>query len=74
MDEICSIVGSCKNELGNALKKQLKSSAIADVLEQLKRSPAGLDSSLRNSVSFGIAYHHAGNFFRNRRMFKLDYF
>lgn len=29
-------------------------------MEQLKRSPTGLDNVLKNTVSFGIAFHHAG--------------
>lgn len=29
-------------------------------MEQLKRSPIGLDNVLKNTVSFGIAFHHAG--------------
>lgn len=29
-------------------------------MEQLKRSPTGLDNILKNTVSFGTAFHHAG--------------
>ena len=31
-----------------------------DVVEQLRRSPVGLDSVLGKCVPWGCAYHHAG--------------
>lgn len=31
-----------------------------ETLEQLKRCPIGLDGVLKNTVSFGVAFHHAG--------------
>ena len=34
--------------------------ALKEVFEQLKRSPAGLDSVLRRTLPYGVAYHHAG--------------
>ncbi|XP_076663773.1 DNA polymerase theta isoform X2 [Andrena cerasifolii] len=46
--------------LGKTLRQQLDSTLIAETLEQLKRSPIGLDSVLKNTVSFGTAFHHAG--------------
>ncbi|KMQ92613.1 dna polymerase theta-like protein [Lasius niger] len=39
---------------------QLSVNQILETLEQLKRSPSGLDNILKNTVSFGIAFHHAG--------------
>ena len=39
---------------------------LKEVLEQLKRCPAGLDPTLRNAISFGVAYHHAGLTFDER--------
>ena len=36
---------------------------LRDVLEQLKRTPAGLDGLLAKMVSCGVAFHHAGKFF-----------
>ena len=42
------------------LQAQMNGDALKDVLEQLRRSPAGLDESLKKSISFGVAYHHAG--------------
>lgn len=32
----------------------------ADVVQQLRESPAGLDKSLAKTVPFGVAFHHAG--------------
>jgi hypothetical protein len=33
---------------------------LLEVLEQLRRCPAGLDPALEKSIRFGVAYHHAG--------------
>lgn len=54
------VVGYEKTDLGLAVRAQLDGAAISDVLEQLKRCPAGLDHSLGKSVAFGVAFHHAG--------------
>ncbi|XP_054286731.1 DNA polymerase theta-like [Macrosteles quadrilineatus] len=53
-------IGYEKSEMGRAVREQLDGAAISDVLEQLKRCPAGLDTSLGRSVAFGVAFHHAG--------------
>ncbi|XP_015182607.1 PREDICTED: DNA polymerase theta [Polistes dominula] len=53
-------LGQKDTSLGNILKEQLNSTAILETIEQLKRCPCGLDNSLKNSVSFGVAFHHAG--------------
>lgn len=42
------------------LRQQLDGQRLSEVLEQLRRCPAGLDPSLNKSVRFGVAYHHAG--------------
>lgn len=42
------------------LKKEIDSTLIQETLEQLKRSPSGLDNILKNTISFGTAFHHAG--------------
>ncbi|XP_074663190.1 DNA polymerase theta-like [Tubulanus polymorphus] len=38
----------------------LDMSRLQDVVEQLKRTPTGLDVMLGRCVPFGVAYHHAG--------------
>ncbi|XP_024946082.1 DNA polymerase theta isoform X2 [Cephus cinctus] len=53
-------LGRGEHPLGQILKKQLDVTAITETLEQLKRSPIGLDSVLKNTISFGIGFHHAG--------------
>lgn len=40
--------------------------AIKEVLEQLKRSPVGLDKALAEVVSSGVSFHHAGLTFDER--------
>ncbi|CAK1598557.1 unnamed protein product [Parnassius mnemosyne] len=59
-------LGTTENEIGSILRRQLKSESIAEVLEQLKNCPVGLDNILKNIVSFGVAYHHAGLTFDER--------
>ena len=48
------------------IQAQLKGDKIKDVLAQLKSCPAGLDPALSRSISFGVAYHHAGLTFDER--------
>ncbi|CAG4991657.1 unnamed protein product [Parnassius apollo] len=59
-------LGTTESEMGSILRTQLKSESIAEVLEQLKNCPVGLDNILKNIVSFGVAYHHAGLTFDER--------
>ena len=49
-----------KSNVRMKLQDNIKMQPIKEVLEQLKRSPAGLDPSLAKSISFGVSYHHAG--------------
>ena len=35
--------------------------ALRNVLEQLGRSPVGMDPMLGKVIQYGVAYHHAGN-------------
>ncbi|XP_015196626.2 DNA polymerase theta isoform X1 [Lepisosteus oculatus] len=44
----------------------LDEEGLLDVLAQLKRSPAGLDSVLKRTVQLGVAFHHAGLTFEER--------
>lgn len=53
-------LGRQDTTIGRALRDQLNKEAIIETLEQLKRTPMGLDKVLKNTVSFGVAYHHAG--------------
>ncbi|KAL0124938.1 hypothetical protein PUN28_006657 [Cardiocondyla obscurior] len=53
-------LGSENAKLGEILKKEINSTLIYETLEQLKRSPSGLDNILKNTISFGVAFHHAG--------------
>ncbi|XP_078050006.1 DNA polymerase theta [Augochlora pura] len=53
-------LGRGNSSLGATLRQQLDSTLISETLEQLKRSPTGLDDVLERTVSFGTAFHHAG--------------
>ncbi|XP_063824011.1 DNA polymerase theta [Ostrinia nubilalis] len=59
-------LGSSGNEMGLILRNQLKSENILEVLEQLKNCPVSLDHVLKSTISFGVAYHHAGLTFDER--------
>ncbi|XP_048202684.1 DNA polymerase theta isoform X2 [Perognathus longimembris pacificus] len=44
----------------------LEQEGLLEVMDQLKRSPSGLDSVLQNTVPWGVAFHHAGLTFEER--------
>ncbi|XP_011500903.1 PREDICTED: DNA polymerase theta-like [Ceratosolen solmsi marchali] len=45
---------------GQILRKMMDAVALQEVLIQLAHCPIGLDSILEKTVSFGVAFHHAG--------------
>ncbi|EHB06668.1 DNA polymerase theta, partial [Heterocephalus glaber] len=44
----------------------LEQKSLLEVVDQLKRSPSGLDSVLQKTVPWGVAFHHAGLTFEER--------
>ena len=42
------------------LRRELDGDRLAETLQRLKASPAGLDPVLAQTVRFGVAFHHAG--------------
>ncbi|XP_075761239.1 DNA polymerase theta isoform X3 [Pelodiscus sinensis] len=44
----------------------LDKKAIEEVMDQLRRSPSGLDSVLKRTLPWGVAFHHAGLTFDER--------
>ncbi|XP_032977365.1 DNA polymerase theta [Rhinolophus ferrumequinum] len=44
----------------------LEQKGLLEVIDQLKRSPSGLDSVLQKTVPWGVAFHHAGLTFEER--------
>ncbi|XP_053604168.1 DNA polymerase theta [Plodia interpunctella] len=59
-------LGCSGSDFGLVLRSQLKSERIHEVLEQLRNCPVGLDQILKTTISFGVAYHHAGLTFDER--------
>lgn len=57
-----TIGGDVKSKIGIELRNQLKGESLGDVLEQLRRCPVGLETDLSKTISFGVAFHHAGGF------------
>lgn len=54
--------GVNKSKVGIDLRNQLSGENLGDVLEQLRRCPVGLETDLSKTISFGVAFHHAGDF------------
>ncbi|KAM5281391.1 DNA polymerase theta-like [Ctenodactylus gundi] len=44
----------------------LEQKGLLEVVDQLKRSPSGLDSVLQKTLPWGVAFHHAGLTFEER--------
>ncbi|XP_045707980.1 DNA polymerase theta isoform X2 [Phyllostomus hastatus] len=44
----------------------LEQKGLLEVIDQLKHSPSGLDSVLKKTVPWGVAFHHAGLTFEER--------
>lgn len=57
------IGGDNKSKIGVALRNQLNGKSLGDVLAQLRRCPVGLETDLSKTISFGVAFHHAGDLF-----------
>lgn len=47
-------------QIRQQLRDQLNSNKIREVLTQLENCPGGLEAVLKKTVSFGVAFHHAG--------------
>ncbi|XP_025417440.1 DNA polymerase theta-like isoform X2 [Sipha flava] len=58
--EIKRLGSDNKSKTGIELRNQLKGESLCDVLEQLRRCPVGLETDLSKTISFGVAFHHAG--------------
>uniref|UniRef100_A0ABD2WL81 DNA-directed DNA polymerase n=1 Tax=Trichogramma kaykai TaxID=54128 RepID=A0ABD2WL81_9HYME len=53
-------LGHDKTTNGMILRNNIDSDMVQEVLAQLEHSPVGLDSVLKKTISFGVAFHHAG--------------
>lgn len=59
-------LGCSGKPAGNVIREQLNSDSIMEVLQQLESCPVGLDGVLKKTISFGVAFHHAGLTFDER--------
>jgi DNA polymerase theta len=58
--DIGSMANTTCPEFGKKIRDQLDSNKIREVLTQLEQCPGGLEEVLKKTVSFGVAFHHAG--------------
>jgi len=65
--------GDDKSIVGIALRNQLNGESLGDVLEQLRRCPVGLETDISKTISFGVAFHHAGYCFYFSKIFLKFY-
>uniref|UniRef100_A0A0R3WBF7 DNA-directed DNA polymerase n=1 Tax=Taenia asiatica TaxID=60517 RepID=A0A0R3WBF7_TAEAS len=61
------------NDYGRALRKQLNETGLNECLQQLERSPAGLDPVLSRCIRLGVAFHHAGLTIEERDILELAF-
>lgn len=47
-------------DVSNKLRTHISKAKILDIMEKLKKCPAGADKELVKSLAFGVAFHHAG--------------
>ena len=58
-DMFCHVTGDTSGRHTVKLDQQ----KLCDVMEQLRRCPVGLDTILRSTVHYGVAFHHAGQLY-----------
>lgn len=66
-------LGKSHTELGNQMRSEIKMAAIDGVKSHLKQSPTGLDSVLEKTISYGVAFHHAGLTFDEREIIENSF-
>lgn len=59
-------MGKSRTEIGNKMRDHISMQLIDEVKSHLRNSPTGLDSVLEKTVSYGVAFHHAGLTFDER--------
>lgn len=59
-------IGKSRTLIGNKVRDHINMQLIDDIKNHLKNSPTGLDSVLEKTISYGVAFHHAGLTFDER--------
>lgn len=66
-------LGKSQTEIGEKIRKEIKMQAIGCVKSHLKQSPTGIDSVLEKTISYGVAFHHAGLTFDEREIIENSF-
>lgn len=66
-------LGKSQTSIGEQIRKEIKMPAINGVKLHLKQSPTGLDSLLEKTISYGVAFHHAGLTFDEREIIENSF-
>ncbi|KAM7542357.1 hypothetical protein Aperf_G00000006733 [Anoplocephala perfoliata] len=66
-------LSSDPNSPGRILRSHLDELGLSQCLQQLERSPVGLDPVLSRCIRFGVAFHHAGLTIEERDILELAF-
>ncbi|XP_077202429.1 DNA polymerase theta isoform X2 [Paroedura picta] len=71
--EFCSLQQECLQKTSSLSPVALDVQGIEQLMDQLKRSPSGLDSVLQRTIKWGVAFHHAGLTFDERDILEVAF-
>lgn len=66
-------LGKSQTAVGGKIRTEIKMSSVENVKSHLKQSQAGLDAILEKTISYGVAFHHAGLTFDEREIIENSF-
>lgn len=61
-------LGKSQSDIGEQIRNVIKMESIENVKMHMRNSPTGLDTVLEKTISYGVAFHHAGLTFDEREI------